>query len=364
MKTQIEELAFGTADVTVITPKIISTTIEEIRRDTKIWGQFFKTNKDLMANGGSEVVFPKKQVGISVTWNLSPGSGPTQSTMTYDATTIAIKKGGMGLAIQNDAVRQANRDVIADHIAEAGLVWTDTLDLLAMEAMFPNATIGAATTLGLTITLATAIPIGVKATFGDFSAANIVFSTTTCTINVVGGTLSYWYCPVTANSQQSPTLQTTGRASVSPKDVLLLRSKITADKYKPDVMIMHPDMFADLIYDPSVKFIEKSAYEGQGVIFSGELGSLWGMKVITSILCPAWAVVMVDTKNVGYEIIRKELDLKRDEWTGASADVLYFWGFGERNFGVVNRNAYGVAYPYGTITSWAVQGSAFAGSNP
>jgi hypothetical protein len=73
---------------------------------------------------------------------------------------------------------------------------------------------------------------------------------------------------------------------------------------------------------------------------------------------------MLDSKDIGYEVVRKELDLKRDEWTGASADVLYFWGFGERNFGVVNYNAYGVAYPLGTITSWAVQGSDFTGVNP
>jgi N4-gp56 family major capsid protein len=365
MKKEITELALGTADVTAITPKVLSKTIEEIRRLEKVWGQFYKTNTDLMNNGGTQVEFPKKQIGISVSWGLSPGQGPTQSSIPYTATTITIAKGGIGLAIQGEAIRQANRDVVADQVQEAGLVWKDTLDLVAMEQMFPSVTVVAANSI---CALPGTIVIGVKSTIGDFSSASITVSSSGTTIGTFSGatnaTVSVWYVPSTTNRRAASTTSSVG--SVSPKDVLKLKSDITGKAYSPSVLIMHSNMFAELIYDPSVKFVEKSAYEGEGVVYTGEIGKLWGMKVIVSDLMPQFGIALIDPQHLGYEVVRKELDLKRDEYTGASADVLYFWGFSERNFGIVNPYSYGAVYAIGTIAAgnWAVQGGKFGGLNP
>jgi len=364
MKEKITELALGTADITAITPKVLSKTIEEIRRLEKVWGQFYKTNTDLMTNGGTQVEFPKKQIGISVSWGLPPGQGPTQSNISYDAKTITIKKGGIGLSIQGEAIRQANRDVIADQVQEAGLVWKDTLDLVAMEQMFPTATVVAANSIA-------ACPgtfvIGIKATIGDWSTAEIKIDANGTTIGPAGhatdATISFWYAPSTTNRRAASATSSSG--SQSPRDILKLKSDITGKAYSPSVMVMHSNMFAEIIYDPAVKFVEKSAYEGEGVVFTGEIGKLWGMKVIVSDLMPQFGIALLDPQHLGYEIVRKELDLKRDEYTGASADVLYFWGFSERNFGIVNPYSYGIVYSQGTIASgnWAVQGAKFGGLN-
>ena len=76
MKTDIQELAvMTTTDVTQITPKIISTVVEEIARESVIWAQFYKLNTDLMNNGGTEVAFPKKGSGVVAGWGLSAGTG-------------------------------------------------------------------------------------------------------------------------------------------------------------------------------------------------------------------------------------------------------------------------------------------------
>lgn len=365
MNNKIIELDTGTAAVTAITPKILSATIEEIRRGEKIWGQFFKENRDLMNNGGTEVVFPKKKSGIAVTWGISPGGSITASSMSYDATTIAIAKGGIGLAFQGEAIRQANRDIIADQIAEAGLAWRDTLDLVAMEKMFPSATVVAADSIAACVGT---IVVGIKETIGNWSTASITVDAHGTTIGAAGdataATISFWYIPTTTQKRAASSASSVG--SISPKDIFRLKSDINSKLYKPDLMIMHPDMFAEVIYDPSVKFVEKSAYEGQGVVFNGEIGKLWGVKVLTSEMCPRFAIVMMQSDKVGREVVRKELDMKRDEYTGINKDLLYFWGFGERNFGVVNPYAYGAVYCIGTIATgnWEVQSGAFSAINP
>ena len=369
MKSLVEELALtgmGTADVNAITPKVLATAIEEIRRSEKVWGQFYKENKDLMRNGGTEVVFGKKQYGIVCSWGLAPGQGATQSSIKFDAATIIIAKGAVGIAITGEAIRQVNRDVIADNILEAGLVYRDTLDILAMEKMFLPLNVVAASSFAA---CNGTVCLGVKGTLGDWSSGSIVQDSSGCTIGTAGhetaATVTIWYAPSTTNKRAAGT--TNGTASISPRDVLKLRADIVGYNYNPDVMVMHPDMFAEFIYDPTVKFVGNAEYASPNApIWNGELGRVWGIRVIVSNRMPQLAIALIDSKNLGYEIVRKELDLKRDEYTGASADVLYFWGFAERNFGVVNTRAYGVVYAIGTFATgnWEVQGSAFGPQNP
>lgn len=366
MKNIIEELAMGTADVNAITPKVIAATVEEIRRSGKVWGQFYRENKDLMRNGGTEVVFGKKQYGIVCSWGLSPGQGPSQSSISFDAATISIAKGGIGIAITGEAIRQVNRDVIADNILEAGLVYRDTLDIIAMERMFLPLTVVAASSFAA---CAGTVCLGVKSTVGVWTSGSIVQDSSGCTIGTAGhatnATVTIWYAPATTNRRAAAA--TGGVATISAKDVLKLRADIVAYNYNPDAMVMHPDMFSEFIFDPIVKFVGNAEFASPNApIWNGELGRVWGIRVIVSNKMPRFAIALVDSQHLGYEIVRKELDLKRDEYTGASADVLYFWGFTERNFGVVNTRAYGVVHAIGTFApgAWSVQGAAFGPTNP
>jgi len=65
MKT-IKELQVEPADVKAITPKVISATMEEIRRGKRIWAQFYRINRDLVGTGGTQVEFPKKGTGVAM----------------------------------------------------------------------------------------------------------------------------------------------------------------------------------------------------------------------------------------------------------------------------------------------------------
>jgi len=349
MKNVIQELDLAPSDVTVITPKVISGVIEEIRRHKRVWAQFYKTNRDLVNNGGKEIEFPKKESGITATFDVSAGTGISASNMTYSAVTITVKKGGIGLGFQGEAIRQANRDVLADAIKEAGEVWADTLDIVALEAMFPSVTV--AETSGASTVAASFPVVGIKSYNGGFSKI-INYASSSSIVFTNKGTVTYWYAPQTnAEGDTIGARRITSTAgSFSAKDILNARSDIIANKFEPEVLVIHPDVLTDILYDPTVKFLEKSVYKGEGELYNAELGRIWDLRVIVSNKCPRYAAVLIDPGDLGYEVIRKDLKLVRDEYSGMSMDVLYFWGFGELNYGVVNAQAYGVVAMQGTLT--------------
>ena len=347
MKNEIQELQLTPAQVAAITPKVIAETIEEIARSKTIWAQFYRTNKDLINTGGTEIVFPKKKAGVTAAWGLGPGQGPSPSNMSYAAVTIPVKKGGIGLAFRGEAIRQAMRDVVQDAIKEAGLVWADTLDVVAMEAMFPSTVV--TTTGAATVALGDKTPIGVKSVAGPASIV-VLSPTASSIVTTAAATVSIWYIPTTlADGSTIGAKMVSGVAnSLSAKDILSARASIMSKKFSPDVVVVHPDRLTDILYDPAVKFLERSAYEGQGPIYTGEIGKIFGMKLVVSERAPRYGAVLLDTEHLGYHVIRKPLQLTRDDYTGMSIDTLYFWGFSEENFGVVNAEAVGAVALSGT----------------
>jgi len=353
MREYVQELAntlTGTA-VNIITEKHIADVIEEIRREKRVFAQFYKPNRDLMNTKGKEIEFPKKGSGITASWGLSAGQGLSATAMTYDVVTISVSKGGIGLGFQGEAIRQANRDVIADALKEAGEVWADTLDIVALEAMFP--TVSISRTSAGTVAADNTIIIGVKSANNPSATSIITAEATGSSVEFTGGaTLECWYIPETnAEGDTIGSRRITMSAnSFSARDILRVRADIQAKNFKPNVIVMHPDRFEEIMYDPTIKFLEKSAYRGEGELYTGEIGQLWGIPTVVTTKCPRYGIIVIDTTALGYEVWRKSLKLNRDDYTGMSADVLYFWGFGEVGYGVVNAQAYGAVAMKGTYT--------------
>ena len=352
MKDYIQELAdMGTADVTAVTPKVIAAVIEEIRRDRNIWQQFYKPNRDLMTGGGREIDFPKKKTGITASWDVSPGTGLSVSSMSFDAVTIPIKKGGVAIGFRGEAIRQAQRDVLADAIKEAGEVWADTLDQVAFQAMFPLGM----ETVAVQGTLSNSFVIGIKSWGGARTTGTIQQASTGQCIeqNSIAATLSYWYVPKTGVlSTDTVAVRRMNSSSLKwiAKDLLRSRADMIAKHHRPNVYVMHPTALTDILYDNTIKFLEGSAIRGKGEVYNGELGRIWDLRVIVTNKMPRYGIAVLDAPNIGYEIHRKPMKLTRDEYSGMSMDVLYFWGFEELNFGVNNAHAYGALAQLGNLT--------------
>lgn len=355
MNTQVQELAtMTTTDVMNITPKVIANVVEEIARESCIWSQFYRLNSDLMTNGGTEVVFPVKNSGIVAGWGLTAGSGLTAGGMSFSAVTIAVKKGGIGIGIYGEAIRQSNRDVISDCIKEAGIVWAETLDTAAFEAMFP---IGYATIANAGTFVAASGPVlGVKVagTVTGFTVVN-AGSTGNSLTATAACTISYWYAP----SDIGYLGASNGASTITAKDIIAIKTAILNKKRKPQVCVINSERLTDILYDTNAKFLEGSAVRGNGEVYNGELGSLYGLRIVVNAHASTFAAVVIDPDSLGYQVVRKELDMKRDEYTGMSMDCLYFWGFGEKNYGVVNKSAYGAIVVKGTYSVTAGLGAGY-----
>jgi hypothetical protein len=344
MKDIFELADTQSSDVTAITPKVISATIEEIRRGKRVIAQFYKENTDLISSGGTEVEFPAKGSGVVITTNMSAGNTITTGNMEYTATTIAVKKHGVGVGFYGEAIRQTKRDIIRDAILEAGEVFADAMDTIALEAMFPKVTITAGS--ASTVDTASTLVIGIQSTIGNISS--LVTNTTMSAVVFGGaGTVVAWYIPTTAGGRKT---SATG-ASLSAKDLFNTRVEIEGYNFKPDVVIINPLRMSEILYDPATKFVEAWTQRGGGPAYTGEIGQIWDMKVIVSTKAPIYGAIVLDSKSLGYEVRRMDLELKRDDITGLKTDMLYFYGFTETNFGVVNKRAYGAVALTGTFAT-------------
>jgi hypothetical protein len=346
METKIEQLQLLPTQVEAITPKVIADVILEIRREKAVWTQFFKENRDLTRTGGDAVIFPKKAAGIVVQENLTPLTPLNVSNIRYDAVTISIAKHGIGIGIAGESIRKAMRDVVADQIKEAGLVWSDLEDRLALQAMFP---------LDTKIASAAGAVAAAGPVVGIYTrTANVsqVVNTTIGTGSIVftgAGTCSYWYVPSGVAVQLAG-----GGSSISAKDILLARAKMQANIVTPSVLLTAPENLVDIVYDPAARFVEQVAHTGAGIPYNFEIGRLWDMRVIVSGRVPKLAAVLIDPTYLGYKVIREELRLQRDEVTGMKQDALFYWGFGEFGYGVLTKDAYGVVLKTGTFSADSV----------
>lgn len=343
MKNIFELADTTSADVTAITPKVISATVEEIARGKRVFAQFYKINRDLVTSGGTQVEFPKKGSGVVVQTNLSAGDTLNTGNMIYTATTIPIKKHGIGLGFYGEAIRQVKRDVIKDAIQEAGESWADAEDTVALEAMFP---LGIFSTSGAgTINAAGTLVIGVKRILGTVTSM-VITSTDTQFVCDSGATIQAWYVPTSIGARNT----TQNNNTLSPRDLWEAKIDIVGKNYNPDIMVINPERIGDIIYSPAEKMIESWVYRNEGPLLNGEVGKLFGMKVIATTKAPLYGVALIDSQALGYKVERMGLELKKDEFSGLKTDMLYFFGFAEYNFGVVNPDAYGAVVMKGSFS--------------
>jgi len=335
----IEELQLKPEHVTVITPKVISDAIEEIARGKRVFAQFYRENRDLVGPGKPhEIAFPKKKAGIAAAWDVPPGSVITYSTMTYEAVTISVKKGGVQVRITNEAIEAAMRDVIRDQIQEAGLVWAETIDTIALKEMLDvKETISSdISTDGKTITLGHAPVLKIVGISGaTIEAVDYYDGKVKLTASVPAATVTFEY---------SARCESTGlyvdaksKGSLTAWDILMARAKIISANYSPNVMVFHDADIPTLLYDEKVKFLEVSAYGGREALLNAEIGKIFGLRTVTTTRTYEGIGIYIDTTALGYDVHKRDLKGVREDKPEYDSIWYHFWA--ERGFGVVNDEA-------------------------
>jgi len=335
----IQELGLGTADVAAITPKAISAAIREVARGSNVFAQLFRENRDLVGPGKPlEISFPKKGTGIHVTWGVSPGGTVTASSYAYDATTIRVAKAGVRIEFFNEALESAQRDVIKDHIYDAGLEWATQIDAVAQTVLL-DLKVGGDTFAAADGKTSETCPtdwapiLSISSVTGntvdrvDYYDGIVYFkdSTPSSTYSFV-----YAYKP----NSNTMTVEVKSAQTISAWDILQARAKIIAQNRHPDIAILNDSDLPGLLYDQSLKFLDKSAYGSSEAILNGEIGKIFGLKIITTTRAPEGAAIVVDSSRLGYDVHKRELEGFREDKYEYDSVWYHFWG--ERNFGVTD----------------------------
>jgi N4-gp56 family major capsid protein len=253
-----------------------------------------------------QIQFPKKGSGIAVTWGVSPGATVAPSTFPYDALTVTVQKAGMRLDFTTEALEQALRDVIKDHVYEGGIVYAETIDDVACSIM-----------LGLTTTTATvASSLGTFANTPVFKIVS-VGANTVSSVNYTTGVVTMsgsLAATVTAQYISGRTYVSASSAgSLTVKDIQRAKAKMVTNHIHPDVLLFNEADYASLLFDTNAKFIDYTQYGGKEPVLNGELGKLIGLKVISSTRIPQGNAILVDTKRLGYDVHKRELNGVRED---------------------------------------------------
>ena len=335
----IQELALGTIDVQAITPTLIASGIMEVARGEVVFAQFFRPNRDLVGLGKPhELSFPKKGTGITTSWGISPGGTVTASSMTYDATTIRVSKGGIRLEFTNESLEAAMRDVIKDHIYDAGLEWAEQIDGVAKTVMLSlvaatGTLTGAVAVSGVTVTstlkpiLSITANVGNTIDYVDYYDGVVWYKST-----MPAATVSFLYA--SRPNSNTMTVEVQGQQTISPWDMWQTKNKIIAQKRHPDFFIMNDLDLPGFIYDQNLKFLDTSAYGSREAIMNGEVGKVLALRIVTSVLAPEGAGIVIDSSRMGYDVHKRDLRGYREDKYEYDSVWYHFWS--ERGFGVAD----------------------------
>ncbi len=94
--------------------------------------------------------------------------------------------------------------------------------------------------------------------------------------------------------------------TLSWNDVVALWSAVKGEDFNPDVLVLHPDQYADLWKDD--KFIHSFYWGEQADVSRGILGGLYlGMRIVVSTKCASGTAFAIDSKAAAAMIVQREL---------------------------------------------------------
>jgi N4-gp56 family major capsid protein len=190
------------------------------------------------------------------------GAAITKSQVGYDTVSITPTKKGTGVEITYEAIEQSFVDLINDEIDSAGYA-------LAKKE--------------------------------DDDIYNVLGGTTRTLAAKVPGVLSY-------------------------DDVVDAVSRLRADNWDPDTLVIHSEQLGDLLKD--TKFINASAYGGREPLLNGEIGRFAGVRVIVTNSVPtnfpATTALVLDSKRAAVHAIKRDITVRRRENPATDSVEIYF----------------------------------------
>lgn len=339
----LEELALTSSDITALLPKVIGKTIEGVARSKRYARQLLRLEDTLLKTKGRSIHLLKR--GTVTASQVSEGSTPTVVEASYTSVEVIPQKYGLGLQITQEAIDGAEINIINDQLREVAEAMADKEDEVLFDAIADSTEAtdtfsGDGTTTAFTLNHSpvwrvVSVTVGGSAkTLGtdykvDYYDGVIHFVTAPPTGTDVVVTYRYSGLPLVFDAG------TIGQLSAN--DILDARASIKANKYNPDVLVIPPNAEADLLKSTSPSFIDASVYGDREPMLNGEIGKFAGLKVLVSQNIPPDVAILIDTKNAGWFVPKREVEVKK--WENPSTDSYEFYVYQEYAGIVTNDTA-------------------------
>lgn len=349
MKT-LEELAkMTTGDITAILPKIIIMEVEEAARAHRFGRALVRINTDLVGKQGRSIHVPKRTImsaaRVSEGTELNAFTGGTSPA--YTTVEITPFKVVSYAALTQEALDASEFDLIRDHIREAGealadledqeIVWeflgkTEVTEVISGAGSNNVYTLAHSRVLKwVTATNDAATPLTVVAV--DYFDGKVKIAE-----NLTGDYLhfSYWYTTVGTRN----TVEANTDKQIKYEDITAMGTLIRSAKRSPNFMVLNPEEMSDLIKDN--RFIDAAAYGSSEPLLTGEVGKVGAMKLLTTTNIPAGVAFCVDSTRAAYQVIKRNVDLKR--WDNPRTDAVELYFYFEFAPKVVNGECISIVY--------------------
>jgi len=332
MKNQAE-LQFTVADIpNLLKQQVIKEVIEAAR--PKLYGlQLLRENRDLIGAKGETLTYYERGT-IAFTDPLTEDtdlSTTTPSEVSLTGTEIKPTKMGCYVRITQDAIDAAMRDVVQDHLDEAGHAYAIAIDNRIFKELLGETSVTKETVNETPDGTRTVFSVDNKPILGDVKGYVDGSEVSISKVDYYKGYVQFASAPAAGTtvqvsytySKRSLYVDAKTKAELSYEDSVAAATKIIVEKYRPNVMVVYPEEHADLLTDS--RFIDVSQYGAREPILNGEIGKFAGLKVLVTTQIRAGVVVYLESPTAGLIVWKRELDLKKKEAQERDAYEFYFY---------------------------------------
>jgi len=332
MKSQAE-LQFTVADIPDLLKKAVIKEVLEAARP-KLYGlQLLRENRDLVgAKGNSLTYFERGTISfidpVTEDTDLSTTTPQEVSLTPYE---IVPTKLGAYMRISQDAIDAAMRDIVQDHLEEAGHAYALAIDKRIFKELLGEVSVDKETVNETPDGSRTVFSVDNKPILGDVKGYVDGSEVTISKVDYYKGYVQFATAPGAGTTVQVSYVYSTRtqyvdaktKASFSYEDAIKARTEIISSRYSPNVLVAHPDEHADLLVDS--RFISTAEYGGREPILQGEIGQFAGLNVLVTDQIRPGIVLYLERLTAGLVVWKRELYLKRKEAQERDAYEFFFY---------------------------------------
>lgn len=282
-------------EIAELLPRVVAAKLEEVAARKRFGRGTMIINRDLTRVPGQFSMDFLSVAEAPLAADVTAGNNiPQVDWSVAKQQTITATKKGQGTAIQREAVKAGNRDIVQMTLERlaTSLARKEDFDIVKneLEASTPNTdtftgdgstkswTIDAANRPIAVVDSAVGTVDGVADT--DLEVLSFIPDSGAVTVNKAADS----GVTVTVKTEKIGVQRVDcGMAnSISVSEIRQLRGKITQNRFDPDVLICGEEFYALLITTLDTIFVDRAKYQAGTEVLNYEVGKILGMRVITT----------------------------------------------------------------------------------